>query len=299
MWRLSGREVGIVALLAATFFWGTSIVVARIFLREMSPFVLAHVGALINAATLLIPLAIGSPHRLRVRKADWWRFAVLGGGAFALGGIFINVGIQRTSAATAATLQYLAPALTLAYGWLTATERIDTQKVVAVILTIVGAALATGVALGEFVYDPLGILACIGSAACFSFITVFSKTFASRYDPLAFSGLTFLAMGLSYFLFDPAASWNFCAAKPEWVVRIIAYSVGLGVVPTVLYFYALRWVEATSATIVLAFEIVVTSAIGWLWLGERLAGWQILGAAMVITAVILIERQHGQNSAVP
>ncbi|MCX7625871.1 MAG: EamA family transporter [Candidatus Sumerlaeaceae bacterium] len=295
MWRLSGRERGIVALLAATFFWGTSIVVARIFLREISPFVLAQVGALINAATLLISLSLVAPHRLRIHKGDWWRFAVLGGGAFALGGLCINVGIQRTSAATAATLQYLAPAMTLAFGWLTRTERVDIQKLTAVVLTIFGAALTTGVVLGRFVFDPLGVLACVGSAACFSFITIFSKAFAPRYDPFAFTGLTFLAMGVAYFLFDPAASWQFCVSKPAWLWRIVAYSIGLGVLPTALYFYALKWVEATSATIVLAFEIVVTSVLGWLWLGEALAGWQILGAAMVIIAVVMIERQPDQR----
>ncbi len=294
MWRLTGRERGIVALLAATFFWGTSIVAARIILRDVQPLVLSHLGALVSATTLLLPLAFVAPHLLHVRRQDVWKFIVLGGGAFALGGIFINIGIQRTSAATAATLQYLAPAMTLTYGWTTGTEKVHAWKVGAVFLTIAGAALTTGVVFGQFVYDPVGILAAIGSAACFSFITVFSKSFASRYHPAAFTGLTFLAMGIAYFAVEPAATFEFIQTRPQMACWIAGYSILLGVLPTMLYFYALRWVEATAATIVLSFEIVVTSVLGWLWLGERLAVWQVIGAALVITAVIIIERQRNE-----
>jgi drug/metabolite transporter (DMT)-like permease len=297
MWQVRGRERGIVALLAATFFWGSSIVLARVILRNVSPLVLSHLGAVISAIALLGPTAVFAPQRLKIPKSDWWRFAVLGGGAFALGSVCINVGIQRTSAATAATLQYLAPAMTLAYGWLTRSERVDAAKVLAVALTIVGAALATGLVLGQFVFEPLGILACIGSAACFAFITIFSKSFASRYDSFTFTGLTFAAMALTYFLVEPRATVAFVANHPGLAAGILLYAIFLSVLPTVLYFYALRYVEATAATIVLAFEIVVTSVLGWLWLGERLAAWQIVGAAMVIAAVILIERGRDATTA--
>ncbi|MGC8742044.1 MAG: DMT family transporter [Candidatus Sumerlaeaceae bacterium] len=292
MWRPTGRDRGIVALLAATIFWGTSIVAARVILRDVAPFILSHFGALVSATALLVPLAWFAPQHLRVERRDLWRFAVLGSGAFAVGGILINVGIQRTSAATAATLQYLAPAMTLAYGWLTKTERVDAWKVGAVLLSVGGAAVATGILFGQFVFDTLGILAAIGSAACFSFITIFSKSFASRYNAAAFTGLTFLAMGLAYFVVDPTSTWHFVHMRPLMAVWIAGYAVVLGVLPTILYFYALRWVEATAATIVLSFEIVVTSVLGWLWLGERLALWQVVGAAMVIAAVVIIERRR-------
>ena len=291
MVKLGGRERGVAALLVATLFWGTSIVLARILLREISPLILSHLGALVSAAALLIPLAALSPKRLRVEPGDWWRFAVLGGLGFALGGVCINVGIQRTSAATAATLQYLAPAITLTCGWVSRTERATRGKIVAVGLTIVGAAMATGVILGRFAFDPLGVLAGIGSATCFSFITVFSKRFAPRYDPAAFTGYAFLAMGLVYFLVDPTGVFVTALHKPAVTIGIAAYAVFLGVAPTILYFYSLRYVAPTVATIVLAFEIVVTSTLGWIVLGEQLEAPQIIGAAMVIAAVIMIERQ--------
>jgi drug/metabolite transporter (DMT)-like permease len=292
MVRLGGRERGIAALLTATLFWGTSIVGARLILRDISPFVFSHLGALVSAAVLLIPMAVVTPGRLRVDPRDWWRFAVLGCLGFACGNICLNVAIQRTSAATAATLQYLAPAMTLAWGWLTRTEHADRWKAIAVVLTIAGAAVATGMAMGQFVFDPLGVLAAVGSAACFAFNTVFSRDFAPRYNCAAFAGYTFLAMGLAYFAVDSTEALRFVRANPTWLWWICLYSVVLGIVPTMLYFYALRYVEATAAAIVLAFEIVVTSAVGWLWLGERLAPWQIIGGAMVVAAVVIIERRR-------
>lgn len=290
--RLTPQAWGISALLAATLFWGSSIVVARVILREVPPFVLAHLGAVASALSILLPLALVAPSRLRFTARDWWRFALLGAGGFALGGWCINVGIQRTSAATAATLQYLAPTFTLLYGWLSGTERPTPSKVLAVALTFSGAALATGVAIGRFVFDWLGIAAAIGSAACFAFITIFSKTFAERYDPYAFTGYTFLVMALTYGLIDPLAVATFVLNAPRQAAFIVAYAVGLGVIPTILYFASLRWLAPTTTTVVLSFEIVVTSLLGWWWLGEQLASWQVLGAAMVIAAVIIIERSR-------
>jgi probable blue pigment (indigoidine) exporter len=104
-------------------------------------------------------------------------------------------------------------------------------------------------------------------------------------------------MALTYFLVEPRATVAFVANHPGLAAGILLYAIFLSVLPTVLYFYALRYVEATAATIVLAFEIVVTSVLGWLWLGERLAAWQIVGAAMVIAAVILIERGRDATTA--
>ncbi len=292
MARLGGRERGILALLGATFFWGASIVGARVLLRQVSPVALSHLGALVSAAALLVALALVAPQRLRIELHDVWRFAVLGALGFGLGSLCINVGIKRTSAATAATLQYVAPALTLLYGWLSRTEKVDTRKVAAVVLAILGAALATGALVGQFIFDPLGILAALGSATCFAFITIFSKPFASRYDSLAFTGYAFAAMALFYFLVAPWAVVELLGQQPRAAAGVALYAVALGVVPTVLYFYSLRHVAPTTATVVLSFEIVVASSLGWLLLGEPLAAWQIVGGAIVIAAVVLMERSQ-------
>jgi DME family drug/metabolite transporter len=290
-----GREKGIIALLSAAVFWGSSIVIARIFLRQISPFVLSHLGACVSAVSILLPLLIFKRQSLRLYPRDWWRFVLLGGVAFTVGGLFINIGIQRTSAATAATLQYLAPAFTLIYGWLLRTEDVDKWKVLAVLLTLAGAACATGVVSGGFVFDPVGVAGSVGSAATFAFITIFSKTFASRYNPIAFTGYTFAAMAVAYTLVSPIETLSVVKEMPRTVLLVAAYAVFLGVIPTILYFYAMKWVAPTAATIVLSFEIVVTSVLGWLWLGERLSFLQIVGAIMVISAVIIIEQRRERS----
>jgi len=280
----------VLALLCATFFWGTSVVVARVVLRETTPRVVSLVGALACMITLLAPLAFYRRHLLRIERRDWWRFAVLGAFGFALGSLFINIAIQRTNAATAATLQYLCPAITYAWGLARGNERFDWWKVLAVGLSIGGCALITGVLTGNFLFDPWGVLAAVASATTFAFITIFGKTFAPRYNPLVYSGYVFLAMSVALALITPLRDLFSLTQSPKLFAIVIANSVLFGAVPTVLYFEALKWISATAVTIVLSFEIVVVAVLSWYCLGEQLSIAQMVGALMVISAVILIER---------
>lgn len=292
-----GRVRGVFALLCATLFWGTSVVVARVVLRETTPQVVSLVGAVACMITLLLPLALFRSDLLRIERRDWWRFALLGAFGFSLGSLFINVAIQRTNAATAATLQYLCPAITYAWGLARRSERFDWWKVLAVGLSIVGCALTTGALTGSFLFDPWGVLAGVASATTFAFITIFGKTFAPRYNPLAYSGYVFLPMSVALACITPLRDLVALTQSPKLFALLLANSVFFGAVPTVLYFESLKWISATAVTIVLSFEIVVVSALGWLYLGEHLSIAQMVGAVMVISAVILIERSTEEPDA--
>jgi drug/metabolite transporter (DMT)-like permease len=65
--------------------------------------------------------------------------------------------------------------------------------------------------------------------------------------------------------------------------------LGLALGPTLLsyglYVKSLEHIEASRATVVCMMEPVTASILGFLLLGERLAGWQLVGALLVLGGV--------------
>jgi drug/metabolite transporter (DMT)-like permease len=57
-----------------------------------------------------------------------------------------------------------------------------------------------------------------------------------------------------------------------------------------LYLSGLGQVEAGRASLVATFEPVVAAILGYVALGERLEGWQILGGFLVLSAVLTVRR---------
>jgi drug/metabolite transporter (DMT)-like permease len=65
--------------------------------------------------------------------------------------------------------------------------------------------------------------------------------------------------------------------------------LGLALGPTLLsyglYVMSLEHIEASRATVICMMEPVTASILGFLLLGERLAGWQLVGALLVLGGV--------------
>jgi drug/metabolite transporter (DMT)-like permease len=283
---------GYFALLIATVFWGCSVVAARVLMKEVPPVALSHFTAIVCASVILGVLALLKPALLRVERQDLLRFAALGTFGFAAGSTLINLAINRTSAATAVTLQYLAPVLTLCWDRWRGTERLNGWKVTAIVLSILGCGLTVGLFQGGFVYDPIGVAAALGAAVSFAFVAVYSKPIASRYDPAAVAGLTFAVTSGVLFLVHPAGELAVAWSSPRLLLLLLGFAVFLGVLPPLFFFYGLRTVTATAATIITSGEIVVAAGLAWGLLGESMGPLQMLGGAMVISAVVLIERSR-------
>jgi drug/metabolite transporter (DMT)-like permease len=65
--------------------------------------------------------------------------------------------------------------------------------------------------------------------------------------------------------------------------------LGLAIGPTLvsygLYLMSLEHIEASRATVICMIEPVTAGILGFLLLGERLAGWQFVGALLVLGGV--------------
>ena len=69
--------------------------------------------------------------------------------------------------------------------------------------------------------------------------------------------------------------------------------------PFACFFASLRYIDAGRATIVSTLEPVVAGVVAFFWFGEGFAGLQLLGAALIIAAIVVLQRTGGGEAVVP
>ncbi len=243
------------------------------------------------ALVLLLVLLWRDRASLRLGGRDllfFLAFGLVGVAAFYV--VYIHA-IDRAGMGVAAVLMYTAPIWVSLYSMLFLGERWTLRRGGALLLALAGCAL-----VGR-AYDPAGmrlngagILAGLGAGLTYGAYTVFSKVAQRRHT--AWATLAW-ALGIGALFLLPLQS-------PPALARALTHPstlfwlVMLGLVPTLggglAFNLGLRRVPASSASIVATLEPVIAAALGWAVWGERMEWPQVLGAALVLTAVVLLQR---------
>lgn len=238
--------------------------------------------------------SLTGPHRLRVRVRDLGFFAAYGFVSIALFFLAYFTAIRLSSVATAAILLYTAPAWVAVIARVVLGEQLGARKGTALGLAFCGCLLVVRA------YDPTalrlnlpGVLAGLAAGLTYGLYSIFGKLGLRRYDPravltyaLGFGAVFLVLLGL-------AAGVPLERFSPHHVMRAAGPVLYLGVVITLLpqwlYITGLRHVPASRASLVATVEPVVAALSGYAVLGEGLHLPQILGGALILAAVLLVQ----------
>lgn len=208
---------------------------------------------------------------------------------------FAAVARAGVAVATLVTLG-AAPVLVAALSAVRARTWPPPRTVLALVLALVGLA---ALVLGRGAHgsaDVGGILLALGAAVAFGGLTLVN---ARPVDRLGASSLTALAFTLGGVLLVPYAlltpggfALPHDAAGWLWLVYLAA-------VPTaaayVAYFTGLRTVPATVATLLSLLEPVTAAVLATLVRDERLGPAGVLGAALLVTAVVVLRPRDAHS----
>lgn len=275
----------------AALLWGTSGVTARfLFNNDVRPFDLLMIRTVTAAVLHWLWLGLTARQLLRVERRDLPKLAIFGLIGLALNQGCYYIALKLTSVGYALLFQYTAPFLLMGFGLLTKTERMTAAKVLAAVLSLCGCALMMlGHANGQVALSWVGTIAALGSAVAFAFYSAYGQRILRRYDSRTVMTYAFTFAGLAWLL-----------ARPPWMVEwqhfdsrawgFIAYlSAFATVAPFGLYLASLRHLEPSRANLTSALEPVIAASLAWVWLGETMSGWQILGGAAVLLGVVLLQ----------
>lgn len=256
--------------------------------------------AVVAAVVLLVVLGWRRREWLRLQRRDWLLFLVFGLVGVAAFFVVYITAISLTGMGVAAVLMYTAPAWVTVLSAVFLKEHLGWLKVAALLLACAGCALVGRIYDLESVrLNLVGILAGLGAGLTYGLYTMFSKVVQSRYS--AWTTLAY-ALGVGALFMLPLQSPAHLAqalSSPAAVFWLLM----LGLIPTlgggVAFNAALRLVPASEASIVATVEPAVAALLGWLFLNERLEGLQLLGAGLILTAVVVLQNVRAASRERP
>ncbi len=280
-------------MVGATFFWGSSATVARyLFAREHVPALwVVEMRLLIAVALLGAWLRLRDPSTLRIRRSELPYFLVLGlCGVAAIQGSYYYT-ISELGVGLAILLQYLAPAIIVAYEVARGKERLSLPTALSLVSAITGTALlVSGVPRGDWWTHPMGWLVGFSSAFFFAFYILYSKWGLSRHRAETVLFYSFLFAGIFWATVSPIGQLlgSRLPARVWWLFLSLALFSTL--VPFSLFNAGLRRLSPSQAGILATLEPVVAIGTSAVFLREWLKPVQLVGAGLVLLACALASR---------
>jgi drug/metabolite transporter (DMT)-like permease len=288
--------------LAAATLWAVNGVVSKVIIEsgDVPAQRLTEVRTT-GALLLLLPaLAVARPQSLRVSRAELPMLLTFGVGLAFVQWFYFEA-ISRLDIGVALLIQYVAPVLVALWARFAYHEPVRRRIWAALALSILGIALLVELWEG-LTLDGLGVAAALGSAVTFAVYILSAERAVARRDPVSLVCYGFLLASIFWALVQPLTSFPFervddivsllgrleDVSLPVWL--LMAWMVVLGtIVPFALLAASLRHIPASRAAITAMFEPVAATAFAFAWLGESLTAGQLVGACVVLGAIVLAQ----------
>lgn len=285
---------GYLLVLAAAALWSTSGLFIRwtVASSGVSALSLAFWRDLVTFACLLLGLALLQRRQLRVERRDLPWLAALGAVGVGTFHVLWNLAILQIGYAAATVLLYSSPAFVALMARLIWKERLTRYTVLAIVLTLAGCVLVAGPEeLAGVEFTAGGLLLGLAAALTYGGFSLFGRQVAPRYSPwtVLTYGFGFGALVLLPLQFTTAPPWP---VPPQTWVWFGGLVLAATIVPFAAYLSALKRLPVSVASILAASEVVFGSLIGYLVFDERLQGWQIVGAGLVVGGLVILTTQR-------
>lgn len=287
------KKLSLVLVLLAGVFWGTS----PLFVSKLSGFGFTSLQTSSIRLTLAVPmmhivLICSGIKNYKVRPRAFIYFAICGIFSSLAMCVCYFYAITATSAAVAAVLLYTAPIFVMLMSMLFFKEKLTLRKAACLILAVIGCALTAGIIggmKGSFIGVIVGLLAGI-TYSLYSIVSTFAiKDGVSPLTCTAFS-FTFAALAIQIItspveIVHKVSSFDNVAGT---VLYLLLFSACTCVIPFVLYTLGLSKLKPDIAAIAASTEPVVCAIIGVFILKQGITVFQIIGIALVISAIVIL-----------
>lgn len=280
-----GSNLGYIFILAAAVQWSTVGPLILFCLKSgMEPVEIAFWRTAIAGSLFCLHAILTRTLKLYSLR-DGLAFLVFG--IICIGGLFslYQNAVKEGGAALAAILVYTAPIWVAITSRIFFKEQLSPLKLTAIALSITGVCcISLSGGSGVTSITPLAVALGLGSGLLYSSHYIFAKRYLQRYSPFALYGLCMLAGAAVCFPFAPVDPSRIA---PVWLPLLVAAVFG-SYTSFWVYSEGLKRVEATKAVILATIEPMLATLIAWWWWGEFFSplGW--VGAALILSAVLLV-----------
>ncbi len=286
--------------------WSLNFICAKIGLRYWTPLALVSFRAILAALLLAIIYLLCGLHRrpsearfdptVDLPRRGFWTFVQLGLLNVAINQTCFTIGLNYTTVGHAALIIGMGPIFILLLARLQGLEALTLRKVLGMMLAFAGVTVLASehgihVRSGTFLGDVITLTGSIS----FSLYTVLGKKVAARYDSISMNLFNYLAgatIVLPVGVYEAARltrtqAWH--AVAWEGWAALLFMVIFASVIAYLIYFWMLRHMAASRLGAFSYLHPLLTTVLGMAVLGEHLTRSLLVGGALVLSGVFLIE----------
>jgi drug/metabolite transporter (DMT)-like permease len=287
----------LVALGFLVVLWASAFPAIKVGLEGYGP---GHLTLLRHAVASLafVPFLVAFRRRMWPERRDLPTFLGLGVVGMTVYHLALNFGEVHVSAGATSLIIATAPALTALVAWALTGDRLPPLGWAGTAVSFLGVAL---IVLGDGtvgrIHPAAGLI--LVSALATAFFAVLQRPMLARYRPLEVTAFVTWGGTLPLLAFAPGvvSAVRDAPTASTWAV------VHLGVVPSAiaytLFAIALSRAPAPLVTSFLYLVPVVALLLSWWWLGEVPSSLTVVGGAVAVAGLLLVQRSKRRAASVP
>ena len=308
------RRLVAISIGAIVVVWALNFIAAKIGLRHLPPLTMASFRIVI-AGVVMLPIYLicrrlpifqeaARASRSGFTGRDLWTFLYLGFFGVAINQSCFTIGLHYSSVTHSAVIVGIGPIYTLALAVLFRVEKATWRKASGMAIAFVGIALlASENGLSAHSPSLFGDGITMTGSLGFAMYAVLGKRVANKYDTLTMSAFNHFAGALLMLplairearAMGPAAHWR-AIPWESWASTLYMAVFG-GAVALTLYFWLLRYLEASQLSAFTYLLPITGTILGILWLGEKGSWEQVFGGSLALAGVYWVESGRPSETA--
>ena len=295
-----------VAVLAGALLFAINGTVSKVVLSAgMSSLHLVEIRCTAAAAAFFLIAALRRPQALRIGRRELGFVLIYGITGIALVQWLYLVAIARMPVSLALLIEYTAPLLVALWVRFVRRGEVRSRVWAALVLSFGGLTVVAQVWKGATL-DGIGVLAAAGAAISLAAYYLLGEHGLGRRDAVSLLSWSFAAAAAFWSILLPWWSFPFArladraaiagTTAPVWL--LVTWVVLLGTVaPFGLSLFGIGRIGPTRTGLIGTTEPVLAGLVAWIVIGERLTGWQLAGAGIVLTGIVLAETSRAAGSS--
>jgi drug/metabolite transporter (DMT)-like permease len=286
--RMHGRDWALLGVLSVL--WGGSFFFNGVALRELPPFTLVFLRVALAAVSLLPVLRIyriGFPKGL----SGWQPYFAIALLNNVLPFSLIVMGQTYIPSGLASILNATTPLFTVLVMAAAGDEKLLMRRIAGVLTGLIGVIILRGQDLGFKTSEGTGILLCLAGAFSYGLAALYARRRLANSPPLATASFQLMASSLMMAIVAAAFERPWQLAMPGATTWLAV--AGLATLSTALayivFFQILRRSGPSNVMLVTLLIPVTAILLGYLVLGESVSAREIIGAAVIGSALLLID----------
>jgi drug/metabolite transporter (DMT)-like permease len=274
--------------------WTLNLPVGKVALVSFPPLLLISLRSLLAAGFILPVYFWANPYRRRIELRDVpglilvCLFGQIGNQ------VLFVIGLNHTSIAHTAFIFSLVPILILLLAAWAGQEHVTGRKLVGMAISAAGVVLLSLDKANGGGPTLFGDAMCLASSCLFSFFTVMSKPYRTRYGPVTVSTFSYVSGAIALLpvvlYFPVAQGFRFEATSTAGWASVLYMAVFPAVIGYIIYYHALEYIAASRLSTFNYLQPPLATAIAVMFLGEPLTSLLLLAGTMILVGVALTER---------